>query len=213
MDFLKVFYAPGEVKYSKKKWIYFFIVSLVIGLLVLFLNVHFNFNGILNAVKERLSSVSEEQKAQALNMLTFGRMMLRGGISLLIWLPLKLLFIAGMLYVIRMLWETENFSIPLFASSIYIYIQTVGDFIKFLLSVIFNTFPFTTDLSILTGSRNFLFGFLSAFDIFTIYAMYVAGVVISPRDKKRSMYYFFVLLVLLILWGIIKGFTIRMGMK
>lgn len=221
MDFFKVFYAPREVKYTNKKWIYFTLLALVIALLVLFFNVHFNFQEIMNTIKERLSSgrggvaviTPGSKGTKNAFVITPGMLLVRGSISLLLGIPLKLLFMAAIFYVIRMFWEAENFAIPLFASSVYIYVQTVGDFIKFLLSIIFKTFPFSTDLSLLISNKNFLFGFLSVFDLFTIYAMYIVGVVLSGGEKKRTTSYFLVLLGILTLWGVVKGILIGMGMK
>ncbi|GEM_PF-6858118 len=213
MDFLRVFYAPKEIRYTGKKWVAFFVVALGVVFVTLMLNVHFNYEGIMKAVTERLSSMSDEQKAQVLKMLSSKRMIIQGVISLIITLPLKLLFMAGIIYFIRILMGKENFAIPLFAASVYTYIQAAGDFLKFLLSVIFKTFPFLTDPSILVSKKGFFSGFLSVFDIFTIYAMYVAALIVSEEEKDRKMYYFIILIGLLVLWGVIKGFMIKVGAK
>ncbi len=213
MEFLRVFYAPKDVKYTGKKWILFFIVAFIVVFITLILNVHFNYDGIMKTITERLSSMPEEQKAQVMKMLSKKRMLIQGSLSLIVTLPLKLLLIAGILYFVRMIMGKENFAIPLFAAGVYTYIQAVGDFVKFLLSVIFRTFPFLTDPSILVSKKGFVSGFLSVFDVFTVYAMYVAALIVSEEEKDRKMHYFIILIGLLVLWGVIKGFMIKVGVK
>lgn len=213
MDFLKVFYAPSEVKYYNKKWLSFSLIALFIVAITFFLNVKFNYENMVMAITEKLSSMSEEQKAQVLKMLTLNRMLIQGGISLVVMFPLRLLFIAGVLYFVKMLIDEESFPLSIFAASIYIYIQAIGDFLKFLFSIVFKTFPFSTDLSLLVNRKDFVFGFLSAFDIFTIYAIFVVSIVISKETPGRRKYYFIVLFGLLVLWGIVKGFMINWGVK
>lgn len=213
MDFLKVFYAPSDVKYYNKKWLSFSLIALFIVAITFFLNVKFNYENMVMAITEKLSSMSEEQKTQVLKMLTLNRMLIQGGISLVVMFPLRLLFIAGVLYFVKMLIDEESFPLSIFAASIYIYIQAIGDFLKFLFSIVFKTFPFSTDLSLLVNRKDFVFGFLSAFDIFTIYAIFVVSIVISKETPGRRKYYFIVLFGLLVLWGIVKGFMINWGVK
>ncbi len=213
MDFLRVFYAPSGVEYTRKKWLKFFIASFIAVSITFFLNVHFNYEGILNTMLEKVSSMSEEQKIHVLSMLNKKRMLIQGYLSIIITLPLKVLSMAGILYFIRMLFGKEDFSISLFAASVYTYVQAVGDFVRFLLSILFKTFPFLTDLSILVDKKGFLSGFLTVFDIFTIYAMYVAALIVSGNEKERKWHYFVVLIGLLLVWGIIKGLMLRAAVK
>ncbi len=211
MDFFKVFYAPLDVKYESRKWLWFFLLSLVFLYIVVFLNFQFHFEQILGPITAKMSQLPPEQRAKVMGMLTRKALLIRSSIGILFSAFLGLFFIAGVFYLVMMFFDNEGFGLPLFASSVYLYIHASGALLKSIFALLFNTFPFKMDLSLFVSKMGFLKGFLSVFDLFTIWGLVIAGIIMKKDDKKARVNVVLILLVLLVLWGVVRGLLVNMG--
>ncbi len=213
MDFLKVFYNPLGINHSTKRWVYYFILAFVLLYVTLFLNFHFHYDEIVNSMMDRLANLSPEQREAAMRVLTKKALFIRSALGVGFAAIFQLLFLAGVFYIILLFFGQEGFGIPLLASSVYLYIHSVGGLLNLIFSLLFNTFPFRSDFSLLYSAEGFLKGFLSSLNFYSIYGLIIAGFILKKDDRRTRTQVIMVLLLLLLIWAIIIGILFSMGLK
>lgn len=213
MDFIRVFYDPLKINHNTKRWIFYFVIAFILLYVTLFLNFHFHYNDIIKSMSDRLSSLSPEQREQAMRMLTKKVLLTRSAIGIGFASILQLLFLAGVFYIVLLFFGQETFGISLLASSVYLYIHSVGGLLNLILSLLFHTFPFRADFSLFYAGEGFFKGFLSSLNFYSIYGLVIAGFVLKKDEKKSRLKVILVLLLLLLLWALIIGIVYSMRLK
>ena len=213
MDFLKVFYNPLGINHSTKRWVYYFILAFVLLYVTLFLNFHFHYDEIVNSMMDRLANLYPEQREAAMQKKKKKALFIRSALGVGFAAIFQLLFLAGVFYIILLFFGQEGFGIPLLASSVYLYIHSVGGLLNLIFSLLFNTFPFRSDFSLLYSGEGFLKGFLSSLNFYSIYGLIIAGFILKKDDRRTRTQVIMVLLLLLLIWAIIIGILFSMGLK
>ncbi len=211
MDILRIFYDPVKVFRKREMeeginpWI-IFVGIVVISVIIYFLSFQHQYSFLIQQISEKIQNLPEEQRKKALESITRERMLISGLISVVIMVPLKLLFQSLIFQQAFSIWGnvrsfTDSLYVVVYANIISIASQILKLVIEYATGKPYVSF----DLSIFVKNMNsVMYKVLANVDIFTIWSLSVMAIGFSElarvnRSKSFAVVFglWFVYLVLM----------------
>ena len=218
MDFIRILYDPVKVFRKREMgeginpWIGF-IVIIVLAVLIFLGSLHHQYQYVVQQVMEKVKDLPKEQQELVLKRISFQNMLTTGLISVIIMVPLKLIFQGLIFQQAFILWG----NIKSFADSLYVVVY--GNIISIYAQILKLVIEYATgkpfvnfDLSIFVSRQNqLLYKVLSNVDIFTIWSLIVMGIGFSELARVKRSRSFAIVFGLWILYLIAMAIIFSMG--
>lgn len=209
---IEIIYNPEKVFEENGSFIIPFLTVIILSIIFLVILTPLSFEQILQNVTERIKELPQEQQEKILESLTVKNIIIRGGIAILIMVPIKIILQALIYQVLLPLIGGEiSLKNSLFVLSYANLISTFSGFVKVPVALLSKNINVRTDLSILISSKGgYLWKVLSQIDLFTIWSLGILGLglsIMGKVDKKKAytlvgiLWLAYILLMPLIPWA------------
>jgi len=209
---VEIIYNPRKVFEADGSFVIPFVAVIILSIIFLVILTPVRFEQILQNVTERIKDLPQEQQETILRSMTVKNIIIKGGIAILIMIPIKIILQALIYQVLLPLAGGElSLKNSLFVLSYANLISTFSGFVKVPVALVSKNINVRTDLSILLSSEGgYLWKVLSQIDIFTIWSLGILGLglsIMGKVEKKKAyiligiLWLAYILLVPLIPWG------------
>jgi len=209
---IEIVYNPRKVFQEDGGFIIPFIAVIILSIVFLVILTPVRFGQILQNVTERIQDLPQEQQERILGSMTVKNIIIRGGIAILIMVPIKII-LQALIYQVSLPLIGGELSLKnsLFILSYANLISTFSGFLKVPVALISKNINVRTDLSIfLPQGSGYLWKVLSQIDLFTIWSLGILGLGLSIMGKVEQkkaymlvglLWLAYILLMPLIPWG------------
>jgi len=209
---IEIVYNPRKVFQEDGSFIIPFIAVIILSIVFLVILTPVRFEQILQNVTERIQDLPQEQQERILGSMTVKNIIIRGGIAILIMVPIKII-LQALIYQVSLPLIGGELSLKnsLFILSYANLISTFSGFLKVPVALISKNINVRTDLSIfLPQGSGYLWKVLSQIDLFTIWSLGILGLglsIMGKVEKKKAyilvgmLWLAYILLMPLIPWG------------
>ena len=209
---IEIVYNPRKVFQEDGGFIIPFIAVIILSIVFLVILTPVRFEQILQNVTERIQDLPQEQQERILGSMTVKNIIIRGGIAILIMVPIKII-LQALIYQVSLPLIGGELSLKnsLFILSYANLISTFSGFLKVPVALISKNINVRTDLSIfLPQGSGYLWKVLSQIDLFTIWSLGILGLGLSIMGKVEQkkaymlvglLWLAYILLMPLIPWG------------
>ena len=209
---IEIVYNPRKVFQEDGGFIIPFIAVIILSIVFLVILTPVRFEQILQNVTERIQDLPQEQQERILGSMSVKNIIIRGGIAILIMVPIKII-LQALIYQVSLPLIGGELSLKssLFILSYANLISTFSGFLKVPVALISKNINVRTDLSIfLPQGSGYLWKVLSQIDLFTIWSLGILGLglsIMGKVEKKKAyilvgmLWLAYILLMPLIPWG------------
>ncbi|GEM_PF-3628790 len=217
MDILRIFYDPVKVFRKREMdeginpWIIFGGI-VVVSVIIYLLSFKHQYPYLMEQISQRLQNLPEEQRQQALQKFTKERLLISGLVTVILMVPVKLLFQGLIFQQVFSIWG----NIRSFADSLYVVvyaniISLASQILKLIIEYATGK-PFVSfDLSIFFKNKGTLYRVMSNVDIFTILSLSVMAIGFSELARVNRERSFTVVFGLWLLYLVALGLIFAMG--